>query len=152
MHIKRKLARIFALNGLVWLPLLIALVGIGFCAAATYLALSAAWGAIIAALVTGLGLLILASLVGWWVAHQVSPAPETNDSAPATDQSLDSILGDGADDWIKDNTGPAMLAALAAGALIAASPTARKTIAKAAAPIAARGLAKFVRSLNHDLK
>lgn len=151
MNIQAPLARLFTLNSLVWLPVLVGIAGLLFCAWAAYGALAPLWGQPLASLITGAGLLLFAAGLGWWLVRRLgAPTPvasegrqEVAEQAPA-EQALRPVVGDATTEWVRDNTGLAAVAALAAGAILATSPGTRRLVTRALLPLAVRGISKAV--------
>lgn len=134
----------YGLHMLAWLAMLIALAGVIFCAAGVYLAVAPALGAMPAAFVTGGSLLALlaAGLLVTMLAQSVAKHRQVKETRRNTDSILEQqirpVIGDRATQWTKDNPGLAMVGALSAGVILAASPRLRSTLLNTAGPLLTR--------------
>lgn len=127
MGLKAKLAGFFAANGLYWLAVLTALLGLGYCSAAAFLLLAPHTGNALGALLTGLGTLAIVLIPLLAISLRFKrDRPKKSGSVPVQ-ALLDTLLGDDdLEQWIKTNSKTAVVAALAAGVLSGASPEARQ--------------------------
>lgn len=154
MSPKIAIAKLFAANGLVWLVVLTAFLAVIYCSAAVYFALAPVLGSALAALLTGTGLWLLLStpLVLYLLAQRRRPPARTPRAEPAqtqlVDRSVRPMAGDAVTDWARANTGQAMVIAAAAGIVLAASPTTRRLLARAFAPMVMRGVWQEVRKFS----
>mgnify|MGYP001032220939 CR=1 FL=1 len=133
MNLKAKLVGLFAANGLHWLAVLTLLLGVIYCSAALFLALSPALGAAGAALATGgfnLALVLIPlSVFGLRKKPKRNEKPQDKASPEQAEHILKSLLGDATiEEWVKGNSKQAALAALAAGVVAGASPKARQGV------------------------
>lgn len=155
----RAASQLMSLNLLMWLSMLLLFSGIMFLAAAAYLAMAMVLAPALAALFTGLGLLVvfllLAAVIFLALRAANRPAPrapaqpaaspaEPPRGGDAIDHNLRPIIGARATDWTRDNTGIAITGALAAGVLLAASPGLRRFVVRSAGPIVTRKLINAV--------
>lgn len=157
MSIKSKIAAAYTGHLLAWLGILLLLAGLLFCAWGIYLLLAGtALGPAYAALVVGSGLISIILLLGLILAlsqrtskpskaQQLREHPDT-----MLEQQIRPVLGDRATDWAKQNTGIAVVGALSAGVLIAASPELRKLIYSSARPVVARKAFQALQGLSDD--
>lgn len=145
MSIKGKVAAAYAGHLLAWLGIFLLLAGLLFCAWGVYLLLAGTTlGPAYAALVVGgglIGIIVLLALIVALSQRSSSPSQaqqlrQNPDNVLETQ--LRPVLGDRATDWAKQNTGVAVVGALSAGVLIAASPKLRKLIYSSARPVVAR--------------
>lgn len=157
MNIKGKVVAAYMGHLLAWLGVLLLLAGLVFCAWGVYLLLAdTALGPAYAALVVGGGLIGIILLLGLIVAlsqrsrkpskaQQLRQNPDT-----LLEQQVRPVLGDRATDWAKQNTGIAVVGALSAGVLIAASPGLRKLIYASARPVLARKTFQALQGFSDD--
>lgn len=142
MNLRGKISSLFSLNALVWLTMLTSLAALLCVASAAWLAMAPHVGAALAALYTGVGLLVVAVLLGWAVksltAKQDAPAESAAQSEPRLEQSLTPLIGARAADWTQRHAGVVMVGAIAAGVLIAASPGTRRFLTRAVGPVVTR--------------
>lgn len=151
MNIKATLTQVISLNVLIWLAMLTLFAGLLACAAAAYLAMVQVLAPTFAALYTGLGLigvfLLLVILLRRALAAQPKP-PDAQPGLPRVDSTIEHnlrpVIGNRATDWTRDNTAMAIVGALAAGTIIAASPQVRHFVVRAIGPIFTR---KIIRSV-----
>lgn len=150
MNVKARLAELFTLNGLIWLPLLIGIAGVLGCAAAGYLALAPIWGPAWAALCAGLGLLMVAGVLTWLVSRRLAvPPPQPVEEGQAGQAPTAwQPWADEAASWVRTHQSEALLGAAAAGALLAASPTARRALSRTVAPLVMRGATQLISTLS----
>ncbi|KEZ77384.1 hypothetical protein C41B8_10158 [Salinisphaera hydrothermalis C41B8] len=127
-----------------WLAMLIALAGIVFLALGVFWLIAPPLGAGVAALIVGGGLLglilvctLVAVIVGRLRARSKRLAPHRSTDNRIEEQ-LRPVIGDRATEWAKANSGIAVVGALSAGVIIAASPSMRRLVYDAARPIIAR--------------
>ena len=156
MNIKGTVAQALSLNVLIWLTMLTLFAGLMACAASAYLAMAPVVTPALAALYTGLGLLVV--FVLWLLVIQrilrTAPKPtvdtsESRDSG-TLEHNLRPVLGDRATDWTRDNAGLAVVGALALGTVIAASPSTRRFVVRAAGPIFTRKLIRSVQDFTDN--
>lgn len=129
MSIREKVTAVLAVNAFYWIGTLALLAGVLYCSAAAYLSLREPLDPALAALVTGVGLLIVAGMpfaVGAWKSRR----RRQPDSAE-----LEALLRQLADDdslqeMLRGRAAGATVAALLAGALLGASPTARSAASR----------------------
>lgn len=137
MNLRAKAAGALAAHMLFWLLMLLALAGVLALAAALYLAIDGLIPRAGAAAATGGALLILVGVLAFGIYRCVrppAPAPAATEQSAETkslDDEIRPLIGDRAADWTRDNTGTAMIAALAAGVVVAASPRLRNTLFRA---------------------
>jgi len=150
MSIKAKIVGAFGLNVLMWLAMWIVFAGLMFCAAGAYMALAARVDPVQAALLVGGGLIAivaLIALVALLAARSGKPSEAKslrNNPDNVLEHQLRPLVGDKATDWAKQNTGVALVGALSAGVLLAASPGMRRLLTRAALPMITRkGLQAF---------
>lgn len=157
MGIKGKAIAAYAGHLLAWLGVLLLLAGLVFCAWGIYLLLGdTTLGPAYAALVVGGGLIGIIVLLGLVVV--LSQRTRTPSTAQQLRQSPDTLLehqirpmlGNRATDWTKQNTGIAVVGALSAGVLIAASPGLRKLIYSSARPVVARKAFQALQGFSDD--
>lgn len=151
----RAVSQVMSLNMLMWLAMLTLFAAILALATAMYMALASVLAPGLAALFTGLALLgvfiLLAIGIGLGLrqATQSADKPEKPVEKPVkkpaearadntVEQNLRPVIGDRATEWTRDNTGLAVVGALSAGVLLAASPRLRHLLVRAAGPIVTR--------------
>ncbi|HET7315095.1 hypothetical protein [Salinisphaera sp.] len=141
---KNKIAAAVSLHLIAWLAILVVLTGIVFLALGVFWLIAAPLGAGFSALIVGgglLGLTLILGLVGLIIAKARSKAKK-GASHRSTDNQIEEqlrpFIGDRATEWAKANTGIAVVGALSAGVLVAASPSMRRLIYDAARPLVAR--------------
>ncbi|MES1936540.1 hypothetical protein [Salinisphaera hydrothermalis] len=141
---KSKIAAAVSLHMMAWLAMLIALAGIVFLALGVFWLIAPPLGAGVAALIVGGGLLglilvctLVAVIVGRLRARSKRLAPHRSTDNRIEEQ-LRPVIGDRATEWAKANSGIAVVGALSAGVIIAASPSMRRLVYDAARPIIAR--------------
>ncbi|WP_353224888.1 hypothetical protein [Salinisphaera hydrothermalis] len=141
---KSKIATAVSLHMMAWLAMLIALAGIVFLALGVFWLIAPPLGAGVAALIVGGGLLglilvctLVAVIVGRLRARSKRLAPHRSTDNRIEEQ-LRPVIGDRATEWAKANSGIAVVGALSAGVIIAASPSMRRLVYDAARPIIAR--------------
>ncbi|MES1955322.1 hypothetical protein SAHY_12114 [Salinisphaera hydrothermalis EPR70] len=144
MSVKSKIATAVSLHMMAWLAMLIALAGIVFLALGVFWLIAPPLGAGVAALIVGGGLLglilvctLVAVIVGRLRARSKRLAPHRSTDNRIEEQ-LRPVIGDRATEWAKANSGIAVVGALSAGVIIAASPSMRRLVYDAARPIIAR--------------
>ncbi|WP_037337453.1 hypothetical protein [Salinisphaera hydrothermalis] len=144
MSVKSKIAAAVSLHMMAWLAMLIALAGIVFLALGVFWLIAPPLGAGVAALIVGGGLLglilvctLVAVIVGRLRARSKRLAPHRSTDNRIEEQ-LRPVIGDRATEWAKANSGIAVVGALSAGVIIAASPSMRRLVYDAARPIIAR--------------
>lgn len=149
MNIKAKLAGVFGLNAAVWLPLLLGLAGLLACAWGCYAWLAPQWGQPLAALTTGIGLLLIAAGLSAWLHRQVTPpAPPTAEEAPSTaGDSLPAYRTDEVLEWARAHPRAVLVAGGIAGLLVASSPALRRAAGQALGPAATKAGSKVVSQL-----
>ncbi|MDN5862036.1 MAG: hypothetical protein L0H19_01165 [Salinisphaera sp.] len=156
LRLKAAITRLILANAVSWLLWLTVFLAIVYCSAAAYLAISIALGPALAALLTGVGLLALVALptaIYYTATRQRAARPRQLPAKAAKQtqsQALAPVTGEPVADWARAHTGQAMLAALAVGTVIAASPSVRRTLIRAAAPMAVRGLLRALQSQPHE--
>lgn len=131
MNVRSKVTAVLAVNAFYWIGTLALLAGVLYCSAAVYLSLREPLDPALAALVTGVGLLIVAGLpfaVGAWKSRR--RRRQQPDSAE-----LEALLRQLADDdslqeMLRGRAAGATAAALLAGALLGASPTVRSAASR----------------------
>lgn len=157
MSIKGKAVAAYAGHLLVWLSLLLLLTGLVFCAWGVYLLLAdTTLGPAYAALVVGGGLIGIIVLLG--LILMLSQRSATPNKAPPQRQTPDALLeqqirpiiGDSATNWTKQNPGIAVVGALSAGIVIAASPGLRKRLYASARPVVSRKVFEALQGLSDD--
>lgn len=147
MDVKSKIAAAVSLHMIAWLAMLIALAGIVFLALGVFWFIAPPLGAGAAALIVGgglLGLVLICAVIGLIVAKARGRARKARKAAShhGTDHRIEEqlrpVVGDRATEWAKANSGIAVVGALSAGVLLAASPSMRRLIYDAARPLIAR--------------
>tara|TARA_R110001606_G_scaffold238009_2_gene386057 strand:- start:32718 stop:33179 length:462 start_codon:yes stop_codon:yes gene_type:complete len=142
MNLRGKLSSLFSLHALVWLTMLTGLAALLCIASAAWLAMAPHVGAPLAALYTGVGLLVVAVLLGWAVKGLTAKPDATSVSSPRNEQHIEQnltpLIGERAAEWTQRNAGVVMIGAVAAGVLIAASPGTRRFLTRAAGPVVTR--------------
>lgn len=131
MNVRAKVTAVLAVNAFYWIGTLALLAGVLYCSAAAYLSLREPLDPALAALVTGVGLLIVAGLpfaVGAWKSRR--RRRRQPDSAE-----LEALLRQLADDdslqeMLRGRAAGATAAALLAGALLGASPAMRSAASR----------------------
>lgn len=145
MSIKAKIVGALGLNVLIWLAMWIVFAGLMFCAAGAYMALAERFDPVQAALLVGGGLITIVAIIAL-IALLAAKSGKKPSEAKSLRQNPDNVLehqlrplvGDKATDWAKRNTGVAIVGALSAGVLLAASPGMRRILTRAALPMATR--------------
>ena len=155
MNLRRPLSSLFSLNALVWLAMLTGLAALLCFATAGWLALAPRVGAPLASLFTGLGLLVVAVLLGLGVRRlakrPAQPEPPATPPVEARlEDSLRPLIGDPALRWTREHTTVVALGALAAGVVIAASPGTRRFLTRAAGPALTRKAIDAYRDFSGD--
>ena len=160
MGIKEKLIKVMSLNVVLWLLMLLVFSGLLLCAGGIYLLLAAQMTQVQALLITGGGLIaIVACLLLFVALSSSSTAKKTkaNENKPVEHNSdnvlehqLRPLLGNQATDWAKRNSGLAIVGALSAGVILAASPRTRAALMGAAGPLITRKAVKFIDQLTDD--
>lgn len=158
MNLRGKLSTFFSLNALIWLAMFVALAALLSLAAAAWLALAPLVGPALAALFTGLALLVVAAILSLWLARSGrsdahrhdEPAPPPSRSELTLEESLRPLIGDQALEWTKRNSGLVMIGAFAAGVVIAASPGARRALTRTAGPMVTRKALDVWQSFNGE--
>lgn len=144
MSLKSKIAAAVSLHMIAWLAMLIALAGIVFLALGVFWLIAPPLGPGVAALIVGgglLGLILVCTLVGVIIGRlrarskRLAPHRSTDNRI---EEQLRPVIGDRATEWAKANSGIAVVGALSAGVIIAASPSMRRLVYDAARPIIAR--------------
>jgi len=150
MSIKAKIVGAFGLNVLMWLAMWIVFAGLMFCAAGAYMALASRLDPVQAALLVGGGLIAIVALIALIALLAARPGKPSeaknlrNNPDNVLEHQLRPLVGDKATDWAKQNTGVALVGALSAGVLLAASPGMRRLLTRAALPMITRkGLQAF---------
>ncbi len=144
------ISQVMSLNVLMWLTMLTFFAALLSCAAAAYLAMATTLAPWLAALLTGLGLVgVFILLVLLIKAALRPPAQEaTEEKTPridnAVEHNLRPVIGDRATNWTRDNSGMAVVGALAAGVILTASPKLRHFVVRAAGPIFTRKIIRAV--------
>ncbi|MES1925791.1 hypothetical protein [Salinisphaera sp. T31B1] len=149
MNPKATLAKVFSLNVIIWMAMLTFFAGLMFCAVGVYMLLAERLGATQASLLTGGGLIAIVALALIVVLIASSSGGKKKKKASASknathepdnmiEQQLRPVLGDRATNWAKQNTGLAVVGALSAGVILAASPRFRSLLIGAAGPLATR--------------
>lgn len=140
-----------SLNMALWLIMLLLLAGLLCCAGAIYLALAAVWPQALAALVAGvvlLGVCTTLALAAWLAVRrrpEPQPAAQESDNSQPVEGSVRAVVGDQAINWARDNTGLAIAGAVAAGAVLGASPGLRRSIMRISRPVAQRAFEQAVK-------
>ncbi|NNC23913.1 hypothetical protein HKX42_08705 [Salinisphaera sp. USBA-960] len=140
MNLRAKAVGALAVNMLFWMLMLLATAAVLALIGALYLALAPLIGQPGAIAIAGATLLLMVAVVGGLVYRAVRPrinsaAPSADGSDARSDEDRDrSALGDMAVDWTRDHTGGVMVAALAAGVVVAASPGLRGALFRAVEP------------------
>lgn len=141
--------QLMSLNRLMWLTMLIFFAGILVLAAAAYQAMALALPPAIAALLTGVALLVVSALLAGLIRLAIQPASgkrsaqtagppaesrpdETREHTPRPDFNRRAV------DWARENSDVATACAAAAGIALIASPGLRKFALRTAGPILAR--------------
>ncbi|MBL7252619.1 hypothetical protein ACLD02_16600 [Alloalcanivorax sp. C16-2] len=155
MNLRRPLSSLFSLNALVWLAMLTGLAALLCFATAGWLALAPRVGAPLASLFTGLGLLVVAVLLGLGVRRLAVGRAQAEPPAPPPvearlEDSLRPLIGDPALRWTREHTTVVALGALAAGVLIAASPGTRRFLTRTAGPVLTRKAIDAYRDFSGD--
>lgn len=154
MNLRGKLSGLFGLNALIWLAMFVVLAALLCLATAAWLALAPAVGLAWASLITGLGLLVVAAALILWLAR-AGRTPPVEEPPPLSaevslEESLRPLIGDRAVEWTRRN-GPALtVGAFAAGVIVAACPSARRALTRAAGPVVTRRALGVLRSLDQD--
>lgn len=143
----RAVSRLMSLNLLMWLTTLVLFASLLLLAAAAFLAMVTVLAPALAALFTGLGLLVVFLLLALLVRVQLRPAPakaagaaraasehdaastETRDLAPST-----SPIDQRATDWLRHHPDLAIGGALAIGIALTASPGLRRLTVRSLGP------------------
>lgn len=142
----RAVSAAMSLNMLMWLSMLLLFAAVMFLAAAAYMAMASALTPALAALFTGVGLLVLfmALAAVIYLALRQSAGPAETPGGRRTDNAVTQAAGpdpgDPAADRYRNNTDMVVAGALAAGMVIAASPGLRRMVLRSAAPVVARKL------------
>lgn len=156
MNAKATLAKALSLNAVIWLAMLLAFTGLLFCAAGVYMLLGQSFGQTIAALITGGGLIALVAILLLLVLIVTSGKKKSKAKAirrnpdNLLEQQLRPMIGDQATNWAKRNTGVAVVGALSAGVLLAASPRLRSLLLGAAGPLATRKAIQALQDLSDN--
>lgn len=154
MNLRGKLSGLFSLNALIWLAMFLALAAVLCLATAAWLALAPLVGLAWASLITGLGLLAVAAALVFWLAHAGKTPPAEEPPAVSAEltleESLRPLIGDRAVEWTRRNGTVLTVGAFAAGVVIAACPSARRALTRAAAPVITRKAMDVWRSLNEE--
>ncbi len=144
------ISQVMSLNMLMWLTMLTFFAGLLACAAAAYLGMASALAPWLAALLTGLGLIGVFILLALLIKRALRPPAQEPkpEKVPrvdnAVEQNLRPVIGDRATDWTRDHSGMAIVGALAAGAILTASPKLRHFVVRAAGPIFTRKIINAV--------
>lgn len=154
MNIQAKIAQgltqLMSINMLMWLTMLTLFAAILYLAAAVYLGIAMVLGPALGALFAGLCLLVVFAVLATFILLALRKAEQATEKAakPRVDNAVESnlrpVIGNRATDWTRDNTGAAITAAVAAGALLAASPRLRHFIVRATGPIITRKIIRAV--------
>ncbi|HLQ86490.1 MAG TPA: hypothetical protein VK110_10095 [Salinisphaeraceae bacterium] len=159
MSIQTKAARgislLLSLNVFVWLTMLLFFAGILFLAMAAYMSMAIALGPPIAALLTGVGLLVLCFLLVLllYLTALRAPAKERRTAPPTTpteQEPLEAVVGPRAAGWLRNHTDAAIVAALLTGTALSASASLRHMLIRTAGPTAIRGLSRVIRKLSEQ--
>lgn len=156
MSVKSKIAAAMSLHMIAWLAMLIALAGIVFLALGVFWLIAPPLGAGVAALVVGgglLGLILVLTLCAVIISRlrarsrskQVAGHRGTDNRI---EEQLRPVIGDRATEWAKANSGIAVVGALSAGVIIAASPSMRRLVYDAARPLIARKVLQVMQGLS----
>lgn len=151
MSIKRAVTAAVSLHMLAWLAMLLVFAGLMFLAFGSYWLIAVPLGAGAAALIVGGGLLTLMALgllCALIASRMRADKPRSRDTERATDREIEErlkpIIGERATSWTKNNTGLAIVGALAAGVIMASSPALRQGFYDATKPIIARKLLRIL--------
>lgn len=153
MNIRAKLASALAVNMLFWMLMLLATAGVLALVSALYLTIEPQIGAPGAIAASGAALLFIVLMLSLGFfgtvqssAHEPSSAAADQSPEPESlDAQIRPIIGDRAADWARDNTGSAMMAALAAGIVVSASPSLRGTLLRVVEPPLRRQAARIIK-------
>lgn len=153
MNIKSKIAAAISLHMFAWLAMFIVLVGVIFLTAGVYWLLEPHFGQGVAAIIVGgglLGIMLVTSLVMLLANRAGSRARQAahHSTDNRIEHQLRPIIGERATDWAKANSGIAIVGALSAGVLIAASPNMRRLVVEAARPLIARKALQVMQDLS----
>jgi hypothetical protein len=147
VNLRARLSSLFGLQALIWLTMFTGLAALLCVAAAAWLVMAPRIGAPLAALLTGLGLLAVAVLLGWVVKKASDGKPAAEPETPL-EQGLAPLIGERAADWTRRNPGLVVIGALATGVLIAASPGTRRFLTRTAGPVLTRQALDAYRDLS----
>ncbi len=156
MSIKSKVVGALGLNVLMWRAMWLLFAGLMFCAAGAYMALAERLDPVQAALLVGGGLIALVALIA--LVCVLATKSKKPSEAKALRSNPDNVLehqlrpmiGDKATDWAKQNTGIAVVGALSAGVLLAASPRLRSVLGRAAMPMLTRKTMQAFQQFSDD--
>lgn len=143
-------SQLMSLNMLMWLTMLILFAAIACLAAAGYMALATVLAPALAALFTGLGLLLLVAVLVITIRTAIrSAATASEPTKPRTDDDTQRHRGDTSAhstvQWVENNHDIAIAAALAAGIALAASSGLRRTLVRAAGPVLVRSVGRIMK-------
>lgn len=135
---------------LMWLTMLLLFAAISCLAAAGYMALATVLAPALAALCTGLGLLLLVAVLVVTIRTAIrSAATASEPTKPQTDDGAQQRRGDtpahSTVQWVENNQDIVIAAALAAGIALAASSGLRRTLVRAAGPVLVRSAGRIMK-------